>query len=58
MRALVHRVIRGSVTFDVSGVAWCGRIVLDYFLGVDGLSMPMVVLTALISLIGAIASWE
>lgn len=43
---------------DVSGVAWFGRIVIEYFLGVDGLSMPMVVLTALISFIGAIASWE
>lgn len=39
-------------------VEWIGTIKIDYFLGVDGLSMPMVLLTALISFLGVIASWN
>jgi NADH-quinone oxidoreductase subunit M len=38
-------------------VAWFGRIRIEYFLGVDGLSMPMVLLTALISCVATISSW-
>lgn len=37
---------------------WIGTIKIDYFLGVDGLSMPMVLLTALISFLGVLASWN
>lgn len=44
------------ITFD-SG-SWLGMIKIDYFLGVDGLSAPMVLLTALISFIAAISSWN
>lgn len=36
---------------------WFGEIRIDYFLGIDGLSMPMVLLTALISFIASISSW-
>ncbi|MCX7985170.1 MAG: NADH-quinone oxidoreductase subunit M [Bacteroidetes bacterium] len=35
-----------------------GRIHIEYFLGIDGLSMPMVLLTALISFIAVFASWN
>ncbi|WMJ74469.1 NADH-quinone oxidoreductase subunit M [Cytophagaceae bacterium ABcell3] len=35
-----------------------GHIKIDYFLGLDGLSMPMVLLSALVMLVGAIASWK
>lgn len=44
---------------EIKNVAeWIGTIKIDYFLGVDGLSMPMVLLTALISFIGVLASWN
>ncbi len=35
---------------------WLGTVKIDYFLGVDGLSAPMVFLTSLISFIAAISS--
>ncbi|MDH7516337.1 MAG: NADH-quinone oxidoreductase subunit M [Bacteroidota bacterium] len=38
--------------------AWFGEIQIEYFLAIDGLSMPMVVLTALISFIAAVASFS
>ena len=43
---------------DISGVPWFGRIHIDYFVGIDGLSVPMVLLTALISFIAVFASWN
>ena len=43
---------------DIRGVPWFGRIHVDYFLGVDGLSVPMVILTALISFVAVFASWN
>jgi NADH-quinone oxidoreductase subunit M len=42
---------------DIKGVAWFGRIHIDYFMGIDGLSVPMVLLTGLISFIAVFASW-
>jgi NADH-quinone oxidoreductase subunit M len=42
---------------DVKSVAWFGRVHIEYFLGVDGISIPMVLLTALISCIATISSW-
>ncbi|MEQ9304927.1 MAG: NADH-quinone oxidoreductase subunit M [Marinoscillum sp.] len=35
-----------------------GAINIDYFLGVDGISMPLVVLSALLLVIGVISSWN
>ncbi len=43
---------------SVGAVPWVGRIEINYFLGIDGLSVLMVILTALISFIGAISSWN
>ena len=43
---------------DIHGVPWFGRIHVDYFVGIDGLSVPMVILTALISFIAVFASWN
>ncbi|MFA7360939.1 MAG: NADH-quinone oxidoreductase subunit M [Candidatus Kapaibacterium sp.] len=43
---------------DVPAFLWDGRIKIEYFLGVDGISFPMVLLTALISFIGAISSFS
>jgi NADH-quinone oxidoreductase subunit M len=43
---------------DISSVAWFGRIHIEYLLGIDGISVAMVLLTALISFIAAISSWN
>src|SRR5512141_39961 len=43
---------------DIPGASWVGRIQIDYFLGIDGLSFPMVLLTALICFVAVIASWN
>ncbi|MCZ7555709.1 MAG: NADH-quinone oxidoreductase subunit M [Bacteroidia bacterium] len=37
---------------------WFGEIRIEYFLGIDGLSMPMVLLTALISFIATFSSFS
>lgn len=42
---------------DIKSVAWFGRIHIDYFMGIDGLSVLMVILTALISFTAVFASW-
>ena len=36
---------------DISGFSWIGKIKIDYFLGIDGLSVPMVLLTAIITFV-------
>ena len=43
---------------EVPTNTWIGTIKIDYFLGVDGLSMPMIILTALISFIALVSSWK
>ncbi len=43
---------------DIKSVSFVGRIQIEYFLGVDGVSVPMVILTSLISFIAVIASWN
>jgi NADH-quinone oxidoreductase subunit M len=50
--------VEKTTWIDVPAFLWEGSIHVDYFLGVDGISFPMVLLTALISLIGAIASFS
>src|ERR1051326_6576286 len=42
---------------DIRSVAWFGRIHIEYLMGIDGLSVLMVILTALISFIAVFASW-
>lgn len=42
----------------VEAVPWVGKIEITYFLGLDGLSVLMVMLTSLIALIGVISSWN
>lgn len=43
---------------EITGLSWLGTIKVDYFLGVDGISVPMVLLTALVSFIATISSWN
>lgn len=42
----------------VEAVPWVGRIEINYFLGIDGLSVLMVILTSIISFIGVVSSWN
>ena len=37
---------------------WIARFNIDYALGVDGISLPLVVLTALVTFLAIIASWK
>jgi NADH-quinone oxidoreductase subunit M len=43
---------------QIDGVSWLGTVKIDYFLGIDGISMPMILLTAFVSLIATISSWN
>ena len=43
---------------DVKSIAWFGRLHIEYLVGLDGLSVVMVLLTAIISFIAAISSWN
>ncbi|MFC1618998.1 NuoM family protein, partial [Candidatus Neomarinimicrobiota bacterium] len=47
----------GTIQFAVKA-AWIPTFNINYHVGVDGLSMPMVFLTALLSFISIIASWN
>lgn len=49
--------IEKGTWIDIKAVSWFGRIQIEYFLGIDGLSVLMVILTALISFIAVFASW-
>ncbi len=50
--------VEKATWIDVKGVAWFGRIHIEYFVGIDGLSVSMVLLTAFISFIAVFASWN
>ncbi len=43
---------------EITGLSWLGTIKVDYFMGVDGLSVPMVLLTAIITFVATISSWN
>ncbi len=43
---------------DIPGFSWIGNIKIDYFLGVDGLSTPLVLLTAIVTFIATLSSWN
>ena len=42
---------------DIDNFSWLGKIKIDYFLGVDGISVPLVLLTSIVTFIAAISSW-
>jgi NADH-quinone oxidoreductase subunit M len=42
----------------VSRVPWISRFNIEYFLGVDGISMPLILLTTVICFLSMIASWN
>ena len=41
----------------VTDFPWIGTIKVDYFMGVDGLSTPLVLLTAIVTFIATLSSW-
>jgi NADH-quinone oxidoreductase subunit M len=43
---------------NIPAVIWEGKVNIDYFMGLDGISLPMIILTSLISFIGAVASFS
>ncbi len=50
---------RGTAAFQfVEHYTWIKSFNIEYFMGIDGLSVPMVLLTALLSFICIIASWS
>lgn len=42
----------------IEDLVWIKTFNIHYLVGVDGLSMPMVILTTFVSFVGAIASWS
>ncbi|HYV35465.1 MAG TPA: NADH-quinone oxidoreductase subunit M [Gemmataceae bacterium] len=42
----------------LSRVPWISRFNIDYYLGIDGISMPLILLTTLLSFLAMIASWN
>src|ERR1700689_725857 len=42
----------------LSGLGIFGNVAIDYFMGLDGLSFTMILLTAIVSAVGAIASFS
>lgn len=43
------------ISIDLGGL---GKLQIDYFLGIDGFSMPLLVLTSIVMLVAVLASWE
>ncbi len=43
---------------EISGLSWIGKVKVDYFLGIDGLSAPMVLLTAIVTFVATLSSWN
>ncbi len=43
---------------NIEGFPWIGTIKIDYFMGVDGLSTPLILLTSIVMLIATLSSWN
>ncbi len=43
---------------EIPGSSWLGTIKIDYFLGADGISVPMLLLTAIVSFLAIISAWN
>ncbi len=50
--------VESAKWIDIGNVSSFGHIRIEYFLGVDGISVPMVILTALICFVAVFASWN
>src|SRR5262249_39638036 len=47
-----------DTTDQIARYGWIARFSIEYFLGVDGISMPLVLLTTLLSFLALLASWK
>ncbi len=54
----VPEVARKKSTDWVSIYPWISRFNIEYYLGVDGISMPLILLTTALSFLAMIASWK
>ena len=57
----VERGVEGTLKRSddwVEKYPWISRFNIDYYLGVDGISMPLILLTTVISFLAMIASWN
>jgi NADH-quinone oxidoreductase subunit M len=52
-----YQYVEKASWIDIKGISWFGHIKIDYLMGIDGLSVLMVILTAIISCIAVFASW-
>ena len=51
------QLVEKATWIDIKSVAWFGRIHIEYFVGIDGLSVTMALLSALICFVAVISSW-
>jgi NADH-quinone oxidoreductase subunit M len=43
---------------DIPAMPWFGKVQIDYFVGIDGISVPMVLLTAIVCFVATFASFS
>jgi len=43
---------------NIPAMLWDGKINIDYIMGIDGLSLPMIILTSIIGFVGILASFS
>jgi NADH-quinone oxidoreductase subunit M len=43
---------------DIDGFSWLGKIKIDYFIGIDGISAPLILLTAIVTFVATLSSWS
>ena len=43
---------------EIQSMPWFGKVQIDYFVGIDGLSIPMVLLTAIVCFVATFASFN
>jgi len=43
---------------QISGLSWIGTIKIDYFLGIDGISVVLILLTTIVTFIATLTSWN
>jgi NADH-quinone oxidoreductase subunit M len=59
--AATNRAVQGNPRLSedwLSRLPWISRFNIDYYLGIDGISMPLILLTTVISFLAMLASWN
>ena len=55
---LVYRFVPGGGRQFTEKFAWVPQVHINYYLAVDGISLPMLVLSALLTFLAVVASWK